>query len=1645
MDMTLTTPASDLLGSLDTLIKHDQYLSALELAESHYGPWTTWRDPATVKIAIRILSHLGNDRAVTALQLIGWRRFPKDADFCQHYLFHLLSSHGPIVMERQLQRHRVLHGQGEMGELDNRLADAVLLLERKDVDGAEPLIDAVLAQQPNYLWARRLKVSLLDTRDDKVAFLAAAEALFSERPTLSTLNLWVSALRKNQQLEQARDVLWTHAAGFQSVRPYRQLITLCQKLNDFSGMAKSLDCYQALLRHPDRDESTILAAAKARLALYHGDLAAAREHMTRANGSYYHQLHQHLQAATVADIRPVVLPVPHEQQGHLTCAPATMTALCRYFGYEVSQQEIIQAICYDGTPDVLERRWLTQHGFCYIERTLTPQLCYQLIDAKLPFAFVTTSGSTSHLQAVIGYHKALGVALLMDPGLDTPVEYLLAEGLAEEQSASARALIFVPKQQAERLTPFYADDVQLFALYADYQQARMVQDILQMKQVVANLAARAPEHLLTTIAQRSLAIELDDERTIAELTLQLLAQYPDSVPWRLSYVQSLITQGHTTQAIEYLQQELQVRPHNDLRLRLFRLIYSLQPYQWLTLQIRQQLERYGSYNARVYDALADYAWQQKNYEEATRHYYFACCLDDTDIDYFESYFKACRFLNRADTGLALAQRQFDKYAARSMQPAKLLYRLFDQQKQYRQALQVLDQARQLRPDDPALYEFALGELLHQAQVDSFDQWLATASSLLPDSRMQYWHGRRAEWHGDLAKAAEHYHVLFAQSPLNYQLASPYLRALKAAGMQERLLAELGAMATQAAHYPVVLDYQANFHPEPAVRNQAVAALATLYPYHVGRQRDFIRGCLDEQRLEDALRRAEQLLAHQPDHIEFKVLLARVYKGMQRLDQAEVLLKEVLGEDPDHDEASTLLLRLRVSTEWKQQQIDFLLDQLTSHTLYGNGIFDCWFEGQQVMTPAQRQRLIEQVVKPNVHLWQSRLVWAWSLQATDLPAAIAQLEQSCRDFPLLPRPYVELAQLYRANQQVDDAIAAFQTALTLNPSWSFASRLLAECLASQGRYADEADVLQQALRHDSADAILHGWLADAHKHNQQPAAAIVSLQRAVALDPDYIWAWRLWLEFSEQEESSRQLLEQTAQAAVDAHRFAVGPLRILAECVDDATQKLGYLQQAIARQPHNDSVHHELLVQQLELGHYPEVFAHLAQYYPTERPLLLLELQARAHAETGQLQAAAQVLAQYLRHAHADTWYYRKLFGLLEQLKDQKQLAEFALLLIEREPHDATALCRAGEALEGLKLTQYHQHITDSYQRAFALSPADQYIGLTLIDWLQQQKDWPAADAALAQLWQFSQDGWVLSRKVLSAVRQQQAQALDLWQQLLAHRLDNQWVYSTPLAFAGPVKGEMLALLQQALAQGSDAMGRVYTEHMLTAQQVELEQFLLAAPLSTGVAGAWIGYLWHYQSLDKRPARSMFEAQFAAWQCWPSILLVVAEICNAAGHWSTTLQLLQDVQAEHHSMQLKYKQLIACLALGRIEQAAELASQAVELERDQFFHNILLWDLALQGASPSADFELATQLNPAELTEIEQWVCQLLVTMQRIKQQQLPGKAALELLAQWRRQRPLVARHLHLSWLKPLFLSQQIAGLNVGFWSKIQLALMFARL
>jgi hypothetical protein len=494
---------------------------------------------------------------------------------------------------------------------------------------------------------------------------------------------------------------------------------------------------------------------------------------------------------------------------------------------------------------------------------------------------------------------------------------------------------------------------------------------------------------------------------------------------------------------------------------------------------------------------------------------------------------------------------------------------------------------------------------------------------------------------------------------------------------------------------------------------------------------------------------------------------------------------------------------------------------------------------------------------------------------------------------------------------------------------------------------------------------------------------------------------------------------------------VGALRLLAD-LHQGEPQLNYLRRAIERQPRHVEVHQELLSAELEQGHFETVFAHLQQYFSEqqERPLSIVELHARALADIGNQQAAADLLANYLKHAHAATYYYRKLFGLLENLNDKNRIADFALLLKDREPHDATALCRAGEALEGLKNDNYRQVIDECYRRAFALNPADQYIGLTLIDWLQQQQQWADADAALLQLSEFSSDGWVLARRVVSAVCQHKDELANVWRELLQVKLNNLWVYETPLLKADEAqKLVLLQALQPAVSEGSFDMGRVYARQMLALQKEkyhkELEKFMVGCNMSSGLAGAWYSYLHHFIRMGQRPSRAMFEKQFSKWGDSAAVLSAAAEICSNIEHWSTTKSLLQGLAHQKRSMQINYQELIARLALNDQIHASRLATEGMAMERDSFFHNLLLWDVALQARQGKRDLSIAQQINNEELTRIERWVHRLLLLLAELAQSEMSAGEALKRFGSWWDSRPEASSQLRLHWLKPLIEAQQV--------------------
>src|SRR5262249_23676099 len=71
--------------------------------------------------------------------------------------------------------------------------------------------------------------------------------------------------------------------------------------------------------------------------------------------------------------------------------------------------------------------------------------------------------------------------------------------------------------------------------------------------------------------------------------------------------------------------------------------------------------------------LAHLYWSQRRFEEAVELYGFAACMGDKDERLARDYFAAAQHLRRADQTLRFLRRRFERFGAKSSQPARTLY------------------------------------------------------------------------------------------------------------------------------------------------------------------------------------------------------------------------------------------------------------------------------------------------------------------------------------------------------------------------------------------------------------------------------------------------------------------------------------------------------------------------------------------------------------------------------------------------------------------------------------------------------------------------------------------------------------------------------------------------------------------------------------------------------------------------------------------------------------------------------------------------------------------------------------------------------------------------------------------------------------
>ena len=482
----------------DELTARSQYLRAWQYAESCWGPIGSWRDSQQLNAAIILLSHLGADRDSDAVLLRSWRRFPQDAELCLKVLCYKLNRFGPIIAERFSDLHQQLLQQ--LADPSDILAVAVCCQSsRKNFVEARQLLQQARDMNTGNNWLDRIELMLLREQQLYAEELCLAQQMLQRQPRVSLVLDAARALVRNQQSAEAMQLLAEYAEKFQSCRIWAEYTAIAARLMLWSQCQWAIAGFRALQPNPDRDDSDLLWSSQGKIELAEGDKTAALFCFSQTRHPYYRKIHQNLQHWQEQGEMIKLLPVPHERQGHLTCAPATMAALCSFWQQPFSQQQIAEKICFDGTPETLERQWLLDHGFAYIEFELTAELTFQLIDAGLPFALVTTSGFSSHLQAVVGYHKGLGIAYLMDPSRDYTSEFQLEAGLAAEAAAGPRAMVFVPMQHADLLIPFKSKISALYVLNNHFRVAMQANQLSVAADWLQQMRKLDEQHRLTLV------------------------------------------------------------------------------------------------------------------------------------------------------------------------------------------------------------------------------------------------------------------------------------------------------------------------------------------------------------------------------------------------------------------------------------------------------------------------------------------------------------------------------------------------------------------------------------------------------------------------------------------------------------------------------------------------------------------------------------------------------------------------------------------------------------------------------------------------------------------------------------------------------------------------------------------------------------------------------------------------------------------------------------------------------------------------------------------------------------------------------------------------------------------------------------------
>ena len=1232
------------LRQIQGFYDNGQYLKAFQLSQL-LGPLKHWRGSREMVLAGRLAFNLGSRRLGAVMHRLALRMHPDDPRVITFAMLTMSSRLGPWETLRRMKLHGDMPNADVGNQSDWLALKALSYAQLRDFQKAEYWQERAFELSPQSPWLYVTKTAILEYQDRHDEATAAAEQACAIKPTyrpaIQTLaNRYIESNRDQDAVNllfKAVNEIESGVVRCQLASFYRELEFYDHAMQLYDG----IEVYFPLMADDAKYEqwlSTVLAD----LHYLTGNREKASAFARKADDEFYTGFADRLEDTAFVGNR-VQLSVKYVKQHNVTCAPATLTAIADYWQKGIEHLDIVETICYDGTPSYSERRWAAQNGFKTVEFTVTWETATALIDQGLPFTLTTIEPGNGHLQPIIGYDSYRKTLITRDPGNRHASEFAVEKMLERYASTGPRGMALVPNELAHKLEGITFTDAKEYDLLFNIELCLEKHQRDKANEIVTLMEQHFADHRLTLRARSSVSRYDSDSQKMLTTIVRMLEKYPEDANYQLQKISCLHELGRKEDRLSTL---LEIR-NSDSCHPLFwsRLAAELSDDARKKSEVHYLLKRairFRYYDGYGFFLLASMHRDEGREEEALELFRIAACLDQMNEHRAQSYFFAAQSMNRIDEALNLLHDRIDRFGNKSSSPVMTLASAFDEMDQTEKSFEILTDAVEKHGEDGEFLLYYSNFCSRYGRNEDATALLARAEQYVGRQRWLQYAAELAGRCGDSETALTYLREIIESDPLD---CNAHSRAASLIANKDGKDAAIAHVRSVVDRFPnsyslrkLLIDWL--YKEKVEVREAELVKFLQIHNEDAWALRELSSVTADMKKFDTAAALIEHACVVDPNSPATYGFRGEIYRKMNRPDDAIEAFRKALSISIDYEYAIHELLSCCNTREQRSEQLKFILEQLNTQTSRGDGLLKYRDYAKLFCEPAELLKSLASSLSSRNDLWQAWV--ALSRQLSDMQQhdqAIEIATGAAKKFPLLPRVWLELASAYSACGRWDQQIESLKTASLINPRWGEVIRALSEAYEKKGDLTSAQYEIEKAIELDPRNAVNFGYLADLMWRHGDRHEALAKIAHAVQLDPDYDFGWsalRGWCEALGQPDYDVAVANKLCE---DRPNEARSWLK-LAYCLDQPQQvedAIVALDKAIAIEPMLISAYNQKAMLHCAVGRYHEARSVLnIDVFGDNYPVELATRRAIVTAEAGDV---GQAVSELLNVVEKDPDYF----------------------------------------------------------------------------------------------------------------------------------------------------------------------------------------------------------------------------------------------------------------------------------------------------------------------------------------------------------------------------------------------------------------------